>query len=133
MLMATMCRIWPIVLLFPITLGAENSPLPPEMPSSPTPTHVNEYRQKMNKYVEEKKAVCQGKSSQTLLPEKKPSPREKKLCFEQLKGDQKDFVNNVYRLRKQYLINLHKDQLKQLEQDRAALLKSLESSRPKRR
>ena len=121
---------WPIFLLLPLLAIGEEELVPPQEPLSLSeyPTRIDQYRQKMNKYVEGKKKACRGADA-----EEKPSPEDKKLCLEQLKTEQKRFINNMYNLRRQYLVELHQKRLKQLEGDKAALLKSLEQSPSKKR
>ena len=136
-----------LLLLLPLpatgeqTTETEKGIAPPEEPLSLSryPSRIDEYREKMQKYIERKKRICRGEFSKIILAEqageegeRKLSPDEKKLCFEELKKKQKDFINNMYNLRKKYLISLHKNRLKQLEEDKTTLLKSLDQKPSKK-
>ena len=129
-----------LLLLWPFGTDGEENPkgeLPPPpapMSLSQYPTQIDEYRQRVEKYMERKKRVCRGEFSKVILSDNPPprdtklSPEEKKLCLEQLKKERISFINNMYDLRRRYLIDLHNNRLKQLEEGKNALLKSLKRS-----
>ena len=103
-----------VLLLFPLPATGEKATeseqgiAPPKGPLSLSqyPSRIDEYRQKMQKYIERKKRICRGEFSKIILSEEteetkgKLSPEEKERCFEELKENQKSFINNMYNLRK---------------------------------
>ena len=115
-----------IILSFGVAFGevTVQDLAPPEgpFPLSDYPLHIGEYQKKAEKYMEEKKKVCQGKS--------KKLPRS---CSEKLKEKRKIFIGHIYELRRQYLISLHQNQLKQLDKGKNTLLRTLEASPKKGR
>jgi hypothetical protein len=104
---------------------------------------VDKFRGDLEKYIENKKRVCDGEFSTVILGEKprediknkknKLTREEKKLCFRELKALQITFVNNLYVARKSYVEYLHKERLQELASARAKTIKSLQNSFNKKR
>lgn len=104
---------------------------------------VDKFRGDLEKYIENKKRVCDGEFSTVILGEKpregnsekknKLTREEKKLCFRELKALQITFVNNLYVARKSYVKYLYKERLAELASAREKTIKSLQNSFNKKR
>lgn len=106
---------------------------------------IDNYREDLEKFFEQKKGVCEGEFSSVILDgigkktvktEEDPAndatnklrPEERKLCFRELKALQLTFINNSYEARKRYLNFLHEKSLKGLDLSREKAVKSLQLS-----
>jgi len=95
---------------------------------------IDKYRESIERFVGYKKRVCNGefsslviKDSETLVGKRKRLSREERsLCFRELKGMQKNFIDNVFFARAKYMEYLHETQMKDLRQAKVDLIKSLD-------
>jgi hypothetical protein len=95
---------------------------------------IDKYRESIERFVGYKKRVCNGefsslviKDGETLAGKKKRLSREERsLCFRELKGMQRNFIDNVFFARSKYLEYLHETQIKDLRQAKVDLIKSLD-------
>ncbi len=76
-------------------------------------------RIKILKYIDYKKKTCSGDYSPLLLQDAKQvaplKAREKELCFSELKALYVTYINNMFKARKRYLIDIHEQTLKELD------------------
>lgn len=101
-------------------------------------SEVDQYRTDLEKFFEQKKRVCEGEFSTVILNESSASnqkrkpvklkPKERKLCFRELKALQLTFINNMFQARKNYMLHLSQERMKELELAREKAVKSLQRS-----
>ncbi len=100
---------------------------------------VDDIRGKLEKYIENKKRVCEGDFSTVILSKgeresgaaKKPvklSKEEREVCFRELKQIQQKYIEASYEAKKRFLVYLHGERLKELEQSKEDALKHLINS-----
>jgi len=99
---------------------------------------VDDIREKLEKYIEHKKRVCDGDFSTVILSKgenesdsKKPvklSKEEKEVCFRELKQVQQKYIESLFNAKKNYMIHLHSLRLKELEESKEMALKNLMNS-----
>jgi len=109
---------------------------------------VDTYRLALEKYMENKKRVCEGEFSTVILESdnvndqstidsakkgNKLSREERKLCFRELKALQVTFINNMFIARKSYLDHLHDKRIEQLKVAREDAIKNIQMSFSKKR
>ncbi|MCP4912209.1 MAG: hypothetical protein GY909_03740 [Oligoflexia bacterium] len=109
---------------------------------------VDTYRLALEKYMENKKRVCEGEFSTVILENdtvndqsaidnakkgNKLSREERKLCFRELKALQVTFINNMFIARKNYLDHLHNKRIDQLKVAREDAIKNIQMSFSKKR
>lgn len=96
---------------------------------------IDGIRQSLEKYIDNKKRVCNGEFSTVIIqnsaektePPHKLTRDEKKLCFRELKAFQITFLNNMYLARKNYLDFLHQKRLEELTLAREEAVKSVQA------
>ena len=99
---------------------------------------VDDIREKLEKYIEHKKRVCDGDFSTVILSKgenesdpKKPvklSKEEREVCFRELKQVQQKYIESLFVAKKNYMIHLHSLRLKELEESKQMALKNLMNS-----
>ncbi len=99
---------------------------------------VDDIREKLEKYIEHKKRVCDGDFSTVILSKgenesdpKKPvklSKEEREVCFRELKQVQQKYIESLFNAKKNYMIHLHSLRLKELEESKEMALKNLMNS-----
>tara|TARA_R110002072_G_scaffold534_6_gene3908 strand:+ start:86420 stop:86923 length:504 start_codon:yes stop_codon:yes gene_type:complete len=109
---------------------------------------VDGHRVSLEKYMENKKRVCEGEFSTVILESdnssstaatnsdrksNKLSREERKLCFRELKALQVTFINNMFVARKNYLTFLHEKRLSELKMAREEAIKNIQMSFSKKR
>ena len=95
---------------------------------------IDQYRESIERFVGYKQRVCNGEFSSLVITDgetlkgkkKRLSREERSLCFRELKGMQKNFIDNVFLARVKYLEYLHETQMKDLRQAKVDLIKSLD-------
>lgn len=97
---------------------------------------IDNYREKLERFIENKKGVCEGEFSTVILSRndrvaadlKKPvklTKEERAICFRELKQVQKKYIEASYEAKKRYLIYLHKMRLKELSLSKNNAIKEL--------
>ncbi len=92
------------------------------------------FRNKSSKYTELKNRECKGEFSSIVINEdgvqklkkKELTNEEKEACYQQLKNFHMTFTNLVFKLRKEYLGQIHKSQIESLETTRLNAIAKLE-------
>ncbi len=101
---------------------------------------IDDFRSSIEKFIEHKKQVCHGVFSSVVLNRKglnieaqkengpkkyKLSREERKLCYREMKAIEITLVNHMFIARRKYLLYLHENQVKDLEDSRETILKHL--------
>lgn len=125
-----------IILLLPVTLWG-NTEFKTQMDEL---LHLNAenfsnkiegYRKNFDGLFAKKKAICTGKFSSNILEEgeasikKKLTKDEKKLCMDNMKKMQREYINGKFLARKRYLEYLHKIRVQNLTEAKQLELKNL--------
>jgi hypothetical protein len=109
-----------------------------DIPASEYTLKIDTTREKLEKYIENKKRVCDGDFSTVVLNrvEKdsdskklvKLSKEEREICFRELKQVQEKFIDSLFLAKKKYMIYLHEQRLAELEDSKEKALKELMNS-----
>jgi len=97
---------------------------------------VDDYRSNLERFIENKKGVCEGEFSTVILSRndresdnpKKPvklTKEEREVCFRELKQIQQKYIEASYKAKKRYLIHLHELRLQELEHSKDSAIKDL--------
>lgn len=97
---------------------------------------IDDYREKLERFIENKKGVCEGEFSTVILARgdresetpKKPvklTKEEREVCFRELKQIQQKYIEASYEAKKRYLVYLHEQRLQELERSKDAAIKDL--------
>ena len=98
-----------------------------------------ELRRQVLDYIENKKKVCLGEFSSMVLnaeegaatsaeSKNKLTKDEQKLCLKELKELQARFIQNVFLARKNYLDQVHKDRIQELDELKTKALVDLDKN-----
>ncbi len=96
---------------------------------------IEEVRDKLEKYIENKKRVCDGDFSTVVLSrgeresDKKKSVKlsieEREVCFRELKQVQQKYIESLFGAKKRYLVHLHQQRMNELEVAKEMAIKEL--------
>lgn len=96
---------------------------------------IDKYRQLIERYIKNKKMVCNGEFSTLVLSDSeimpfgdkiKLSKEERKLCLREIKNMQVAFIRNSFVAKKNYLDYLHKQRIGDLINAKEKMIKSLQ-------
>ena len=97
---------------------------------------IGEFRKALETFIEHKTQVCRGELSKIVLERgqeekvagerKTLSKKERWPCFQELKGLQITYINNLFIARTRYLDYQHKMRLEELAQAREKSIKGIE-------
>jgi hypothetical protein len=107
-----------------------------ELPPKSYLDEIEEYRKRIERYIQHKKGVCNGEFSVFILSEQKVtsgsengreqdarlSEHERLLCFRELKALHVTFVNNSFVARRSFIKYQHKELLAGLEKVRGEII-----------
>ncbi len=110
-----------------------------EIAASEYTLRIDDVREKLEKYIENKKRVCEGSFSTVVLSKRdretttdskpvKLSKEEREVCFRELKQIQQKYISASFEAKKKYLIHIHELRLKELEDSKERALKDLLNS-----
>ncbi|MBC98903.1 MAG: hypothetical protein CME63_14255 [Halobacteriovoraceae bacterium] len=96
---------------------------------------IDDVREKLEKYFENKKRVCEGDFSTVVLTKGeresdtkksvKLSKEEREVCLRELKQVQQKYIESLFEAKKRYVIHLHKQRLEELEKSKEEAIKEL--------
>lgn len=105
-----------------------------KLPADKVESELQKFNNQVLYYVQQRDKECKGEFSSIELNEqgeseiikRKLSQSERKLCLLELVNFRKNYLNEVFKIRKKIMIGYHNQQLKDLEQTRKESIKKME-------
>lgn len=95
---------------------------------------IDDIRERLEKYFDNKKRVCEGDFSTVVLTKGKRnnkndsvklSKEEREVCFRELKRVQQKYIESLFGAKKKYIVHLHELRLKEFEKSKDRAIKNL--------